>query len=322
MKKIAIGILGYNEELGVSQLLDSLKKQILLQKNYEITVTVVSNGSTDNMAAVSRQKIADFVELGVKSQVVELPIADKCAAWNYFVHQAEKEADYYILLDADVTIVNSDGLTELITRLEQNPESRLCAGKVIDRKGNLVAHRLDGKCYAARGSILRNIAIPKGIVMDDTYVLVTAVTNWYETDFETGDRKGYLQQCSTVTVCSGSTPRDRNFSYWLACRKRTITGGYVQGQVDYCMRNIFGGGNHAKLVSMNLFQTNPDWFTQYLAKKFEPPKFDPSFVMRSLFSLKDVVQFVVYCYCYVLSLKGIRDQEFGSLAWRLKSRYW
>lgn len=322
MKRIAIGILGYNEELGISQLLDSLKTQKLLEESYEITIMVVSNGSTDNTAAVARQKLSEFKSFGIKSQVAELPIADKCAAWNYFVHRATDEVDYYILLDADVVIVHPTALSEMINLLEKHPEGRLCASKVCDQKGNIVTNRLDGKCYAARGDVLRHIAIPKGIVMDDTYVLVTAITNWYETDFETGDRNGYLQQCSTMTVRSGSTPRDRNLTYWLACRKRTIMGGYVQGQIDYCMRNIFGGGDHAKLVSMNLFRTNPDWFTQFLAKKFDRPKFDPSFVTRSLFSLKDIVQFVVYCYCYVLSLRGIRDQEFGNLAWKLKSRYW
>ncbi|WP_088891786.1 glycosyltransferase [Leptolyngbya ohadii] len=327
MQKISIGILGYNEEFGIGQLLQSMRSQTLFQpdsrfwQHYRIAITVISNGSTDRMAAVARTHLKELASLGIETQVVELPIADKCNAWNYFVHRAAAHSDYYILLDADVVLISADGLADLITRLERNPKARLCAGKVIDHKGNLVPRKLDGKCYAGRGEILQQIAIPDGIVMDDAYVVATAITNWYETDFETGEQREYFISAEQPAVQSGKTPRDRNLTYWLSCRKRTIIGGYVQEQLDFCMRSLFGGGDAARLISMQLFQTNPHWFSQFLSKKTDRPPFNPSSVFQST-PLKSLMQLGVYCYCYLLSLRGIWENEFGHRAWKLKSRYW
>jgi len=321
MQKIAIGVLGYNEEFGVGRLLESLRSQTLIHEDYSISVTVVSNGSTDRMAAVAREKLRDPALSGIQTQVVELPIADKCNAWNHFVHCAASAADYYILLDADVILITSTALSELIDTLQQNQNARLCAGKVIDHKGNVLVRNLDGKCYAARGEILGQIVIPEGIVMDDTYILVTAITNWYGIEFEAGMQKGYLAHAKNPTVQCGSTPRDRNLTYWLASRKRTIIGGYVQGQIDFCMKTLFGGGESAKQIALELSKTNPHWFSEFLKKKTDRPPFNPSSMMRST-SLKNIIQFGVYCYCYLLSLKGVWDHEFGHRAWRLKSRYW
>lgn len=314
MQEIAIGILGYNEEFGIGQLLNSLRSQTLLQQDDRVSITVVSNGSTDRMAAVAKAHLPEFAASGIETQVVELAIADKCNAWNHFVHRAAPDADYYVLLDADVVLLTPTGLAELIAALQQNPKARLCAGKVMDHKGNVLARKLDGKCYAARGEVLQQIAIPDGIVMDDTYVLVTAVTHWYATDFETGVQQGYLAHVQNPTVQCGSTPRDRNLSYWLASRKRTIIGGYVQGQIDFCMRNLLGGGDVAHQISMQLFHTHPQWFSQFLSRKSDRLPFNPSGFIRSTslrHFLKNIMQFGVYCYCYLLSLKASGTTSLG-----------
>ena len=321
MQKISIGILGYNEEYGIKILLDSLREQTLMRKaGYEVEVIVVSNGSYDDTVGVAKDKLLEFNDLGVKHKVVELTKPDKCAAWNYFIHKASDNADYYILLDADVVLINPFGLEELIDILLKNPECRICGGKILDKKGNIVDRLVDGKCYAAPSEILRNIAIPDGIVMDDAYIAVTAVTNWYETDFEQGQQKGYVKQSENVIVSCGSTPRDKNISYWIACRKRTIVGLYTQQQVDDCMRKIFGGGELAKTTSMKLFFSNPNWFLEYLQKKQSRLDFAPP-THLSLFSIKNIGQYLAYWYCYLLSLNAIRNHEFGNLAWTLKHRY-
>lgn len=320
--KLSIGILGHNEEYGIAHLLDSLHDQTLLNQCHELEIVVISNGSHDNMAAVARSKLVGLK--GIKHQVVELSVADKCGAWNHFIHRAAQPSDYYILLDADVVLVHSAALEDLVQPLIQHPMCRICGGIVVNLKGEIVNHWIDGKCYAIRGEIARNIYIPPGIVLDDAYVAATAITNWYETDQDAGERKGYTSKTERITVRCGVTPRDRNKSYWIACRKRTITAEYTQRHVDYCMRFVFGGGELAKTISMKLSTLNPNWFTEYLnqvsvkdaAPRFNPPK------IHLPFSMKQVAQFMVYCYCYLLSTVGIRNREFGHLAWKLKHRYW
>jgi glycosyltransferase involved in cell wall biosynthesis len=320
MQQIVIGILGHNEEYGIGQLLDSLHTQTLLQQPYEFEIIVISNGSQDQTAAVARTKLGEF---GQKSQVVELPIADKCGAWNHFIHQAAQPADYYILLDADVVLTEPTALENLLQVLLTHPECRVCGGRVANAKGEIVnSDYVDGKCYVIRGEIARNIYIPNGVVLDDAYIVSTAITNWYEIDAEVGKQRGYMRLTPEIIVRSGNTPRDRRKSYWIAARKRTITAAYTQRHVNYCMRSIFGGGESAKAISMKLFRQNPDWFTEYLNQislgDFTPPFRPPNLQL----SLKQAAQFFAYCYCYLLSIIGIRNREFGHLAWKLKHRYW
>jgi glycosyltransferase involved in cell wall biosynthesis len=321
MQTISIGIIGFNEEYGVGKLLDSLREQTLLKLPFQVEIVVISNGSTDSMVAIAKEKLQLFLELEVCYWVVELELADKCAAWNHFVHHAASPADFYILLDADVVLVHPSGLEDLITTLVDRPDCRICGGKIINHKGQLVEHLVDGKCYAARGDFLRQVAIPTGVVLDDAYILVTLVTNWYETDFETGRQKGYVQRTDQVIVSAGATPRDRDIRYWLACRKRTITAEYTQRWIDYCMRNILGGGEPAKTIAMQLFHTNPNWYTQFLNQVNSLPDFKPP-AIGSPFAIKDYLQYFVYCYSYLLAVKGIRDKEFGHLAWKLKGWFW
>lgn len=327
--QISIGILGYNEEYGIVHLLNSLRSQVLLQETPDLEIVVISNGSQDRMAAVARQELATFKD--VQSKVVELPIADKCAAWNHLIHHVARSADYYIFLDADVVLAEPTSLKELLQNLTEHPACRICGGKVLNPRGEIVNRHhadsecyIDGKCYALRGDIARNIYIPNGVVLDDAYIASTTITNWYEMSPAAGDKLGYVRITKNPIVRFGHTPRDRDKSYWIACRKRAITAEYTQRHVDYCMRAIFGGGELAKTVSMKLFKQNPDWFIEYL-NQVSPKDFAPQFSPPKLqlpFSAKQTAQFLVYCYCYFLSILGIKNGEFGHMAWKLKHRYW
>lgn len=330
VEKISIGILGYNEEYGIARLLDSLQTQTLLREAShqatQLEVVVISNGSRDSMAAVAQAKLKPIAALGIATQVVELPVADKCAAWNYFIHKVAKPADCYILLDADIALIGEDSLNLLVTALEQNPDCRIYGGRVLNPRGEIVnPDWIDGKCYAIRGTLARHVYIPRGIVLDDAYVSSTVLTNWYENPPEVGLKRGYLGLTDHPIIQSGITPRDRDKSYWIACRKRTIMAEYTQRHLDYCMRVVFGGGELAKDIALKLSTTNPNWFTEYLNRVSQTnsaPIFSPPQAKAKLPGLKEMAQVAVYCYCYMLSVIGIRNQEFGHLAWKLRSRYW
>jgi len=319
--RLSIGILGYNEAYGIGYLLESLKVQTLLNHGYDLEITVISNGSQDNMAEVAKTKLVDFPS-DISTQVVELAVADKCAAWNYLIHQATQAADCYILLDADVMLCEADSLAKLVELLEKFPDCRVAGGQVMNAKQELVnPDWVDGKSYALSGELARNLYIPAGVVLDDAYLVSTVLTNWYETSPEVGLSRGYLKLVDQPSVRAGHTPRDHNKSYWIAARKRTITAEYTQRHLDFCMRSLFGGGETARSILMQLASTNPNWFTEYLGKVSgqDLPKFSPPSLKLSV---KHLAQVLVYCYCYLLSVIGIRNREFGHLAWKLKQRYW
>ncbi|MBE9114483.1 glycosyltransferase family 2 protein [Lusitaniella coriacea LEGE 07157] len=320
MNKVSIGIIGCNEEEGVAALLDSLKHQtIFTDTHYETEIVVISNGSRDRMASVATEKLKPFTSSN--TQVVELELADKCAAWNHYIHSVSVAADYYILLDADVVLIDPLGLVEMLEILKNNPQCRICGAKIVNEKGVLISNTVDGKCYAAPGEVLRNIAIPNGVVLDDAYILITTVTNWYETDFETGQQKGYVGQSENIIVSCGKTKGDKKIRYWIASRKRTVTSAYTQERVDCCMRHLFGGGEMAKKISMELFKSNPNWFLSFLKQESAYPDFQKP-TLNCFLSIKAFLQYIAYCYGYLLVIQGIKNKEFGHLAWKLKGRFW
>lgn len=321
MGTVVVGIIGYNEEHGIGRLLDSLLPQTLWSLPGAAEVVVVSNGSTDRMVEVAREKLAAFSARGIPARVVSLAAADKCAAWNHLVHEARPGADTYLFLDADVVVTEADGLEALLAELRSDPACRICGARIVNRKGEVIDRHVDGKCYAARGDILADVAIPRGVVMDDTFVAVTIVTNWYETDFPTGMDRGLVRRLERVIVRYGEAPRDVDKAYWLSVGRRTLIGTYVQAEVDFCMRRLLGGGEAARKASIALHRGNPDWLWNHLTHAGTLPR--PQLPRWRIASLpKDLVKAAVALYTWFLARRGIRTAQFGTLAWRLPHKYW
>lgn len=317
MGSVVVGVIGCNEEDGLRRLLDSLAPQTLLESG-SVEVVVVSNGSTDRTAAVARERGASF---RVPFRVEELPEGDKCAAWNHLVHGLGLRPDAWVLLDADVTLLADDALSALVSELEAHPECRILSPVIVNPRGEAIGRHVDGKCYAARGSALGDVAIPRGVVMDDTFVAITLVTDWYETGFDEGMAKGFVRRLERTLVRYGENPRDRDKAYWLSVGRRTLIGTWVQAEADHLFRNVLGGGARARRLSMELFRSSPDWFWNALTHRPSrlplrcPPVRPGSFP-------KDLVKAGVALYTWLLARRGIARGQLGRLAWRLPHRWW
>lgn len=312
-----MGVIGCNEEDGLRRLLASLGSQTLLVSG-SVEVVVVSNGSTDQTAAVARELGATF---RVPFRVEELPEGDKCAAWNHLVHGLGLRPDLWVLLDADVTLLADDALSALVAELEAHPECRILSPVIVNPRGEPIGRHVDGKCYAARGSALADVAIPRGVVMDDTFVAVTLVTDWYATGFDEGMAKGFVRRLERTLVRYGETPRDRDKAYWLSVGRRTLIGTWVQAEADHLFREVLGGGPEARRLSMDLFRANPEWFWKALLHRPSRLSFRAPPVRPGSFP-KDLVKVGVALYAWLLARRGIATGQLGRLAWRLPHRWW
>ncbi|MEM0915419.1 MAG: glycosyltransferase family A protein [Planctomycetota bacterium] len=147
------------------------------------SIHLMVNGCTDDTPAVARHLAA------ADSRVVvhELPIGDKCNAWNAYVHQVAPTLDSpsahaddatHVFMDGDVRC-GPDAIAGLTQRLADAPDAYACAGLPLSGRNRAAMARLVverhwvfGNLYAVRGSHLRRLAdadfrLPLGLMGND-----------------------------------------------------------------------------------------------------------------------------------------------------------
>ncbi|MFZ4681017.1 MAG: glycosyltransferase family 2 protein [Terrimicrobiaceae bacterium] len=194
--KIVIGLLAWNEENSIVATLASLGTQSLLQhadgRDFLIEILVVPNGCTDSTSAVAAEALRRLkTNLPALSCRVE-PLAEggKSNAWNHLVHElSPPDVDYFILMDADIELLTPGTLDALWRTLEVTPHALISTDlpvKHLTRKTRLspldrillgagkmtraAPGQLTGQLYCARGSALRQVWMPKGLIVDDGYL--------------------------------------------------------------------------------------------------------------------------------------------------------
>lgn len=194
--KIVIGLLAWNEENSIAATLASLGAQSLLRRadgeNFRIEILVVPNGCTDATPGVAADALlrvkADFPEISCRVE----PLAEggKSNAWNHLVHEfSGPDVDYFVMMDADIELLTPGTLEALWMALENVPEALISTDfpvKHLTRKSRLslldrvllgagkmtraTPGQLTGQLYCARGSALRQVWMPKGLIVEDGYL--------------------------------------------------------------------------------------------------------------------------------------------------------
>jgi len=203
--RLSIGILARNEARTIGAAIDSLFEQSLLRAPppalQRVTVLCVVNGTTDETAARAREAFARQ-ESGerIRSAVHETPEPGKPNAWNWFVHElAEPDADALVLMDADIRFLSDRALEDLVAALEADPRANAAVGLPVKRfehngRRRSIIERLvagastltlsgppglNGGLYAARTAVLREIWLPKELLVEDGYIRAMLVTDCF-----------------------------------------------------------------------------------------------------------------------------------------------
>lgn len=203
--KISIGIFAYNEERCIGATLASLRAQDLLdpaqQPDTRVEIVVLPNGCRDRTAEVAAAALTQtFAGLPhVAARVENLPEPGKSRTWNAYVHRlADPAADVLILMDGDIQLVAPTTLRRLVAALQEHPEAHASVDVILKDlafKPNLTARermslaaselnrsgppKLAGSLYAARGSVLRGIWMPVGLLVEDGYLKAMLCTDCF-----------------------------------------------------------------------------------------------------------------------------------------------
>ncbi|MES2949399.1 MAG: glycosyltransferase family 2 protein [Pseudomonadota bacterium] len=205
--KISIGILAYNEEKVIGDMLDSLFRQSVFLPDFkagggeEWEIIVVPNGCSDQTAVVAEKKLEIFskqtTNCSYKVEQVERP--GKSNAWNLFVHEfSDKNAEILILMDADIEFDDKNTLQSCLQVLKENSHASIVVDlprkhfEVSEKKGfrekmSLRASRvtlesnpaISGQFYCGRTLELRQIWMPLGLPVEDGFLYSMIVTNGF-----------------------------------------------------------------------------------------------------------------------------------------------
>lgn len=171
----AVMVLAHNEERRIAACLDSLFDG---EPGRGLEVFVMANGCTDRTEDVVREYAVR--RPGVR--LVSITMADKCNAWNVFVHETARtlapDRDAYFFVDGDCRVAPGS-LTRLTEGLRANPHAHAASappasGRSLqkDRRELLENRGLVANLYALRGSFVRTlrdrrVRLPLGLEGDD-----------------------------------------------------------------------------------------------------------------------------------------------------------
>ncbi|HWH67902.1 MAG TPA: glycosyltransferase [Candidatus Sulfotelmatobacter sp.] len=204
--RIALGILAWNEERTIGQTIASLAQQTLIkclgQDLESLQIICVPNGCSDGTSHVAAQALEELrCNVGHPSlawQVRDLAQSGKANAWNHFVHEyADPNADYLILMDADVTLYGEATLELLVRRLERDRHALVATPRFIknialhthkslsDRLSLAVSALKKGQAgiagglYCARAGALRRVWMPLGLLVEDGFLRAMILTQGF-----------------------------------------------------------------------------------------------------------------------------------------------
>lgn len=203
---ISIGMLAYNEASGIAATIDSVLDQSIFQStdgSYSCDLVIVPNGCKDDTAGVAARALAEARAEGrIGSHAVEvseIAEAGKERAWNHFVHGvSRRDADYLILIDADVRLEHEHVFRDLVACLESTPQAVIAAGKPVKhinlQRRKSVFDRISmgatslragmpgvlaGCLYCGRADVLRSFRLPTALMGEDAFIRAMIVTHGF-----------------------------------------------------------------------------------------------------------------------------------------------
>lgn len=273
--KIAAAILAWNEEASIGAMIDSLTTQSLLAKvdgtAMSLEILVVPNGCTDGTAAAARAAL-ERLRLkwpAVTAAVHELSTPGKANAWNEFVHRlSDPGADYFLFLDADIELRGDDTLWNLVDTLETNRHAKISTDRPIKhlelkpvrgpldrlllRAGDMTGAapgQLTGQLYCARASALRQLVIPRGLIVEDGFIKQMICTDGYR---QAVDQTLVVRAPDAAHIFECYTRPSDVFNHQVRQAVGQTIYSYVRDDLKRCGRPVF-----EELRSRSA--ADPDW---------------------------------------------------------------
>jgi hypothetical protein len=197
--KVAVCILAKNEAQSIGGLLRQLARQSLMRNGCaDVSIHVVVNGCTDETAAVARECAEIFNGTRANLHVHELEIGGKSRAWNRTVHGiVEASIEYFVFVDADITLVDENIIDELLVALQAQPDADVSNGYPLKdfsakpwkspldvfslamSKRSQQPTAINGQLYVAKASALEDIWLPDETPGEDGFLNAMVTTRGF-----------------------------------------------------------------------------------------------------------------------------------------------
>lgn len=206
---VSIGILAWNEERAIANTLDSLLQQSLFaeleKRGLGCEIICVINGCTDRTPEIAskifkQQALEHPLRRCFSGRVENLTEQGKQNAWNQFVHRCSScEAQYLIIMDADILIHRKEALWNLVSALQNDEQLNVtatmpCKDIAFKRKRAInerlsmamsqmtraAAGQLCAQLYCIRAQIARNLYLPRDLgACEDGFIKAVACTDFF-----------------------------------------------------------------------------------------------------------------------------------------------
>lgn len=282
---ISLGVLAYNEERGIAQMLDSLFEQSIFSGDGRqrmgvdrLELICVPNGCTDRtaevaLAAFEARSLSNEIRLSVRSCAQ----AGKARAWNKFVHEfSNQQADYLILLDADIAFASPDILEKMIQRLQDMPSALVSTDTPIKgvklRKARLslrdraslsasaqspINNAITGQLYCARGDELRRIWMPLSLPVEDGFLAAMIYTN----GFTVQERP---EAITRVEEAIHYYDAHEDIAGFLRHESRIVVGSVINAWI-FSLLWVKGSDGHVGRYILQENMANPNWLDELIA---------------------------------------------------------
>ena len=197
--KISFCIIAKDEEEALPNLLRDLRKQTVFLQPNDYEIVIICNGCTDNSANVGRAELSEqFSGTSVAYRLCDRSEAGKARSWNFAVHEIlDADSDYFVFLDADIHIIDSEVIEQMFSNLIADPGSLIISGwptkdialkqrkTIIDWFSLKISsqtparHAVNGSLYIGRASALRQIWLPVPTPGEDGFLTAMIHTNGF-----------------------------------------------------------------------------------------------------------------------------------------------
>jgi glycosyltransferase involved in cell wall biosynthesis len=206
---VSVGILAWNEEKAIANTLKSLFEQSLFEeldnRGLGCEIICMINGCTDRTPEIAshifkQQAVAHPHSRCFSGRVENLSEQGKQNAWNQFVHRcSSREAQYLIVMDADILIHRREALWKLISALQEDARLTVAAtmpckdiafkqkravneqlSMAMSQMTRSAVGQLCAQLYCIRASIARNLYLPRDLgACEDGFIKAVACTDFF-----------------------------------------------------------------------------------------------------------------------------------------------
>lgn len=287
--KIAIGIFSWNEEKNIAHTIQSISKQSVFVRrserlaDFEWDIVVIANGCTDDTVTVAKKALSQHLghlsSVGVAINVYEIEEAGKSNAWNEFVHEyCDSSVDIFVMLDSDIEFGNKDTIFNSIQLLVQSPGCSVVVDKPLkhfsknDKQSPLEKISLHfsnetlerspaiaGSFYCAKGDILRNIWMPKGLPAEDGFLKAMVITDCFKSEV---NPLRLLRAANADHYYEGITNLKAVFRHEVRLVVGTTINCYLTWDFLKFATDPLGQG--AGMLIRNWISTDPTWFKSFV----------------------------------------------------------